>query len=190
MALYLNQIFLGIAKQIENLLNAIPFVEVNITSSLQNSVDWLKGEIANIDSEAGFKDFVPKMELKDVNKSFNNGFTWGNNAINSLSTGGYTPSQFGGMAVNGIGDYMSNGALPVTNGKGSGGALNVSIDKEDIKYLKDIAERDFQAKYTQQTLAPNIQITFGDVKETADVNEVEKALERIIKEQIAVVGEG
>lgn len=190
MALYLNQIFLGIAKQIENLLNAIPFVEVNITSSLQNSVDWLKGEIANIDSEAGFKDFVPKMELKDVNKSFNNGFTWGNNAINSLSTGGYTPSQFGGMAVNGIGDYMSNGALPVTNGKGGGSSLNVSIDKEDIKYLKDIAERDFQAKYTQQTLAPNIQITFGDVKETADLNELEKALERIINEQIAVVGEG
>ncbi len=96
-----------------------------------------------------------------------------------------------GFAIMGdLGDYMSNGALPVTNGNGSGGSLNVSIDKEDLKYLKDIAERDYRAEYTQATLAPNIQITFGDVKETADVNQIEKVLDKIIKEQIAVVSEG
>lgn len=190
MGLYIMQVIQGIAKQIEKLINAIPGVEVSIASKLDGVVNWYKNNIKDIDSKAGFEDFVPKLEFKDVNKAYDKGYNWGNNAMESLGSGGIQPPGcIGDMNMN-LGDYMSNGALPVTNGKGGGSSLNVSIDKEDIKYLKDIAERDFQAKYTQQTLAPNIQITFGDVKETADVNEVEKALERIIKEQIAVVGEG
>lgn len=190
MGLYIMQVIQGIAKQIEKLINAIPGVEVSIASKLDGVVNWYKNNIKDIDSKAGFEDFVPKLDFKDVNKAYDKGYNWGNNAMESLGSGGIQPpGGIGDINMN-LGDYMSNGALPVTNGKGGGSSLNVSIDKEDIKYLKDIAERDFQAKYTQQTLAPNIQITFGDVKETADVNEVEKALERIIKEQIAVVGEG
>ena len=87
------------------------------------------------------------------------------------------------MAVNGIGDYMSNGALPVTNGKGSGGALNVSIDKEDIKYLKDIAERDYVNKYTSATLAPNVTVQFGDVHENADANKVAGIIEKYLEKK-------
>lgn len=192
MGIYVNQIFTGIARQIDKLINSIS----KFTGFTSDLAGWFEGNIATLQKEVdkikSKDDYInlPKMELKDTGAAFNKGFNWGNDLTNSISMGGFTPPQVGGMATNGIGDYMSNGALPVTNGKGGGSSLNVSIDKEDIKYLKDIAERDFQAKYTQQTLAPNIQITFGDVKETADVNELEKALERIINEQIAVVGEG
>ena len=57
-------------------------------------------------------------------------------------------------------------------------------------YLKDIAERDYRAEYTQATLAPNIQITFGDVHENADADKVSKIIEKILTEEIAVVSEG
>lgn len=195
MALYLNQIFLGIAKQIENLLNAIPGIEVNITGGLKNSVAYLEGQIAKIDKENGLKDFIPKWELKDVEKSFNKGFNWGNSAVGSLASGGITPPGgigLGSVGTPSLGDYMVGGALPVTNGGagGSGGSLNVSIDKEDIQYLKDIADRDYVNKYTSATLAPNVSIQFGDVHETADASKIGGILEKILREEISVVQEG
>lgn len=191
MALYLNQIFLGIAKQIENLLNAIPGVEVTITNGLKNNVEYLESEIGKIDKESGMKDFIPKWDLKDVNKSFDNGFNWGNSAISGLGSGGIQPpGGIGDMNMN-LGDYMTGGALPVTNGgSGGSGSLNVSIDKEDIKYLKDIAERDYVNKYTSATLAPNVVVQFGDVHETADANQMVGVIEKILKEEIATVQEG
>lgn len=189
MGMYIMQIIRGIAQQIENLINAIPGVEVSITGKLDGVVNWYKNAIKDIDDKAGFEDFTPKMELKNVNDSFNKGFDWGNNAVSSIGGGGFEPP---GMNTSmDLGDYMSGGALPVTNGKGgSGGSLNVSIDKEDIKYLKDIAERDYVAKYTQATLAPNVKIEFGDVHENADAGKVAGIIEKILKEEIAIVQEG
>jgi hypothetical protein len=86
-------------------------------------------------------------------------------------------------------DFLVNGALPVTN-ESSGDALKTSFDKEDIKYIKDLAERDYIAKYQTTALAPNISIQFGDVHENADMNQLKGRLEQILKEEIAVVAEG
>lgn len=57
---------------------------------------------------------------------------------------------------------------------------DVSISDEDIKMLKDIAATEFINRYT--TMTPNMQISFGDVKETADVNQILKAIENMISE--------
>lgn len=180
-----------VAKKIEWLVNLIPGVEVTISAGLDNMASNLQSKIeANVAKEVEFN----RLDYLDAGAAFDKGNTWGNNLVSGIGDlfSGMTPSASGGGfgSMGDLGDYMSNGALPVTNGNGSGGSLNVSIDKEDLKYLKDIAERDYRAEYTQATLAPNIQITFGDVKETADVNQIEKVLDKIIKEQIAVVSEG
>lgn len=180
-----------VAKKIEWLVNLIPGVEVTISAGLDNMASNLQSKIeANVAKEVEFD----RLDYLDAGAAFDKGNTWGNNLVSGIGDlfSGMTPSASGGGfgSMGDLGDYMSNGALPVTNGNGSGGSLNVSIDKEDLKYLKDIAERDYRAEYTQATLAPNIQITFGDVKETADVNQIEKVLDKIIKEQIAVVSEG
>lgn len=191
MALYINQILLGIAKQIENLLNAIPGVEVTITNGLKNNVEYLESKIDEANKNGGLKDFVPKWDLKDVNKTFDKGFNWGNNAISGLGSGGLQPPGGIGEMNTNLGDYMTGGALPVTNGgSGGSGKLNVSIDKEDIKYLKDIAERDYVNKYTSATLAPNVTVQFGDVHETADANQMVGVIEKILREEIATVQEG
>ncbi|MDF2608869.1 MAG: phage tape measure protein [Lachnospiraceae bacterium] len=75
-------------------------------------------------------------------------------------------------------------------GTGADGKLKVDMADEDLRYLRDIAERDYINKMSNTTLAPNVQITFGDIHETADVYEVENELRRIIREQIAVSAEG
>lgn len=67
---------------------------------------------------------------------------------------------------------------------------DISITDEDIKLLKDVAQTEFINKFT--TLRPEMQVSFGDVKETADVNKILEALEEMVEEAYAsvLVGEG
>ncbi len=44
-------------------------------------------------------------------------------------------------------------------GKGKGGAIDVDMSDEDIQYLRDVAQRDYVAKISTNTLAPNIKLT-------------------------------
>lgn len=75
-------------------------------------------------------------------------------------------------------------------GTGNNGKLEVEMSDEDIKYLRDIAERDYINKFTTATLAPNIQITFGDVHQEADANKVAGRIRKILQEEIAMTAEG
>lgn len=67
---------------------------------------------------------------------------------------------------------------------------DISITDEDIKLLKDVAQTEFINKFT--TLRPEMQVSFGDVRETADVNKILEALEEMVEEAYAsvLVGEG
>ncbi len=83
------------------------------------------------------------------------------------------------------------GKEPVTvKGTGAGGAVKVDMSDEDLKYLRDIAEREYINKFSTATLAPNISIRFGDVKETADADKVAKRIRKILQEEIAMAAEG
>ncbi len=75
-------------------------------------------------------------------------------------------------------------------GTGKNGKLEVEMSDEDLKYLRDIAERDYINKFTTATLAPNIQITFGDVHQEADANKVAGRIRKILQEEIAMAAEG
>lgn len=55
---------------------------------------------------------------------------------------------------------------------------DVNISDEDLKYLKDIAAVEFVNRYT--TLTPNINVSFGDVRETADVDQIIDRIETIL----------
>jgi len=56
--------------------------------------------------------------------------------------------------------------------------------------LRDIAQREYVNQFTTATLAPNIQIRFGDVHETADADKVAKRIRKILQEEIAMAAEG
>lgn len=89
------------------------------------------------------------------------------------------------------GTWMPHTEDPVVvEGTGVNGKVNVDMSDEDIQYLRDIAERDYINKFTTATLAPNVTIKFGDVRETADVDSVRKRIEEIMKEEIALAAEG
>ncbi|GFN35824.1 tape measure protein [Tepidimicrobium xylanilyticum] len=71
-------------------------------------------------------------------------------------------------------------------------AIKDSVDasQEDLKWLRDIAEQEVINRFTTATLAPQISIEFGDVKETADVDGIIGRLEEILIEQLNIAAEG
>ena len=74
-----------------------------------------------------------------------------------------------------------SGNVPVDVKKNSD--KEVDISDEDLKMLKDIATREYMLNYKHIT--PNVNIKFGDVRETADVNKVKKAISKMMEEELA-----
>ena len=57
------------------------------------------------------------------------------------------------------------------------------ISDEDIQLLRDMAAREFLLNL--QTVTPTANISFGDVRETADVNKIIDVLQDMVDEQLA-----
>ncbi|WFR57279.1 tape measure protein [Anaerocolumna sp. AGMB13025] len=93
-----------------------------------------------------------------------------------------------------LGNYNSygfgiNNNTPIP-GTDPNSSVNVKMSEDDLAYLKEIAEQDNISKVKTNTLAPNISIQFGDVRETADVNKIVARIREILQNQIAVASEG
>ena len=171
------------AKGIEDLLNKIPGVNVNITGGITGLRDKLAAKSAEIKSEAELKTYVQSKEFMDYSEGFSKGSKIGKDLVDKiggafdmtgLTSGGFDMSQFG----------SSQKPLNVE------GEVKVNMSDEDLKYLRDIAERDYINKFSSATLAPNIKVTFGDVHEEADANKVAGRIKQILAEEIALVAEG
>lgn len=99
------------------------------------------------------------------------------------------PSMMPGMAaIDAMGGTGGAGATPKnpTGGKlDSIGKINddITIDEDDLKYLKDIAQVEFINQYT--TLRPEMTVTFGDVTETADVGQIVAVIEEMVENAYA-----
>ena len=165
-----NLVLKGVNKLI-SALNKIPGVDLN-------SVD---------DNWGGLIKDVKYFEYGNEMDGFRAGSAKGKSLYNKGVTaltgagagGGFDMSKFG-----------TNAAPLTVKGKGDGGKVDVKMDKEDLQYLRDLAEREFVNKFSSATLAPNIQITFGDVHEEADANKVAGRIKKILQEEIATVAEG
>lgn len=101
-----------------------------------------------------------------------------------------------GSLMKGVNTNMDATTAGAGTGKGSGGKAvkTTSTDKnlfsdEDIQLLLDVATRDYKLNYQQIT--PNVTVTFGDVRETADVDnildQVADKLEEIYDGNLGVV---
>ena len=103
-------------------------------------------------------------EFKNPAESFQKGYDFGANLFKKNEGTGFNPEDFNK-------DFSS---VLANNGKG-GKAVKTTTDDdllsdEDIQMLLDIATRDYQLNYQQMT--PNISVSFGDVRETVDVDSV------------------
>ncbi len=61
----------------------------------------------------------------------------------------------------------------------------ITITDEDIKLLKDVAKTEFINQYT--SLKPEMKVTFGDIRETADVGQIMNVIETMVTDAYASV---
>lgn len=189
--------------------NNIPGVNISAIGevSFQTKGNWAAGiDAAMANTEVPVKKAAANLgrfEYKDVGAAYDKGSAKGaqtgakvekgladlkGKISNSVS--GLKDSLTGAGAINGTGGYDNTGGGA---GKVSGGKLDevgkigsdISLSDEDLKYMRDVAKVDYINKYT--TLRPNMNVSFGDVRETADVNKIMGAIEDLTEQALQSV---
>lgn len=192
----LAQTVLGILQGIASAIDTI--CGSNLASAVSGWSDSLQGAVDDLAGEAQIK-----VERIDPNTyhldrfsyadAYNSGYSWGENLENKFSL----DSLLGGLGstMNNLSTFNTDGLGTESNpttveGTGNNGKVDVDMSDEDLQYLRDIAEREYINKFSTATLAPNIQITFGDVHEEADADKVAGRIKKILQEEIAIAGAG
>lgn len=133
---------------------------------------------------------LERMELTDVGSAAKAGAAFGANAGDKISSG---IEKLQGAMAGGVGGAGDLGDA-ITNTSQGKAVKTKNTDKliteEDIRMLTDIATRDYKLQYQQIT--PQVTMTFGDIRETADADGIIERLATTIEElassKLAVVG--
>ena len=185
---------LNMAKAIENIINKIPGVKVDITSGLSSFQSGLESKISTIKDESGWKEYIKTPELMDYTTAATTGYSKGSalaGGVSDFLRGGGVGSALGSLSNLGASGLGTTGNPAAVKGTGAGGALNVSLEDEDIEYLRDLAERDYIMRIAQNTLAPNINVQFtGDIHETTDIDSIGSRITQILRDEIETAPEG
>ena len=161
--------------------------------SRESDLSAYKSEMEARAAERDSKLSGMKSELAEATQQLSNLYT--NSKNEAASKAEDTTAEFDPSINDSAYKEMMNAAANPTM---DGGKLDsvgkikddVSITDEDIKLLKDVAATEFINKFT--TLRPEMQVTFGDVRETADVNKILEVIEDMVEDAYAsvLVGEG
>ncbi|MGI6080816.1 MAG: tape measure protein [Candidatus Avilachnospira sp.] len=189
---------LNMAKAIEAIINKIPGVHVDITSGLSNFQSGLENRISQIKDESGWQEYIKAPKLMDYVSTAKSGYSKGSSLAGGVSDffsggigaalGNFSNIGNSGLGTSGLG---TSGNPAAVKGTGSGGSLNVSLEDEDIEYLRDLAERDYIMRIAQNTLAPNIRVEFtGDIHETTDIDSIGSRITQILRDEIETAPEG
>ena len=196
---------LTVVEGICKALNKLPFVEFDYSGITSKAKEYANKAKEAADSKEDYESltdaFNKGMHTFDtfgegwVADAFTKGAAWGDNITNKISSaiGSFNPGNMmddllnNPMDQNQFGDFdMSkmmtpNGNVPVDIKKNSDKEVNIS--DEDLKMLKDIATREYMLNYKHIT--PNVNISFGDVRETADVGAVKDAIQKMMEDELA-----
>lgn len=205
---YIEKAFYNMALGILNIFNRMLIAisnKINIAIDAMNKLPFanfdkvdfnINGKISRLESmePQRNKDKIvyDRIEYKNLAESYHEGYNWGKQIPDKFKTG--LGSIENAIANFGAQEDMWNGAQTDTLGKldDTGKKIKNSVDKsnEDLKWMRDLAEQEVINRFTTATLAPQISIEFGDVKETADVDGIVDHLETILTEQLNIAAEG
>lgn len=199
-----TNVILGIVE----MLNKLPFVDIDTEGLTSAAKKYADKKAEAEDSKEEYKNIADEFNkgmntfeaFGDgwVSDAFNDGKAWGDNAAASIANavGSFDPAAMLDSIMPDMDqnqpdmsgyDYSSmidtNGNLPVSINDDKTGSKEVDISDEDLKMLKDIATRDYMLNYKHIT--PNVNIQFGDVKETADINAIKDELDKMMQEELS-----
>lgn len=177
------------ARSIETIINRIPGVNVQISAGLDNFKAGLEKAASEAKDAAGWKEIVQKKDFLNGADFANRGYDIGAGLADSISNpfAGIAPKDKEGIDYS---QFATDGSPATVKGKGKNGAVKVE-NEEDIEWMRKLAERDYIARISQNTLAPNIKVEFsGPITKEADTNNIMSHVSEQLKEMIATAPEG
>lgn len=173
------------AQALQDFLNNIPFLKnkFSFADKILSLRDNLSAKAAEIRTEADLKTYVQSKEFMDFTEGFEKGSQIGKNLVSKIQNAFDLSEYVSSTADFDLGQFGTSQNPVNVEGK-------VKLSDEDLKYLREIAERDYINKFSTATLAPNVTFNFGDIHETADIEKIRGKLEEIIREEIATAAEG
>lgn len=188
----------NLARGIENIINAIPGLEVNITSGLSNLLNRLEMARANLKTEADVVQLM-RFQQMDYREAFSigqrMGRSFGQFAANGIQN---VVKKVGGLFnmqnINKLADSMSFPLDLDSVGKigkvGEVGRINdtVDISNEDLKIMRELAEMKSIQNFV--TLTPTVNVTTGDIRSEADIDTIVRRIEDMLERDIASSAQG
>ncbi len=183
-----KRLFVGFVDSILGMLqrvtDAMDFVfKTNMSSSMQKWRNNLNEMVAEVPES--YK-VIERMQEISFEESVNKG-----RDIGKLLPGKINES------INSVTDAINN--LSATEALWNAKQLDTlnSIDgntkqltEEDLKWLRDSAEQEAVNRFTAATLAPQISLQFGDIRETADVDGIVEHVQKVLTDLLNTTAEG
>lgn len=170
--------FLSLGKVVTKIIDSIFGTDwTSGLSSLQDNVlAWGKNDNAiTLDRDA------PTIDARiEYGVAWDAGYNWGENLATKMSLFNSNGADYDNIMA-GIGDIAGNtGAIKDS----------LEISEEDLKYLRDLAEREIIDRTVLRDVTFEVSNTFGDVRETADVDGIITRIEEKLTEAIESDAEG
>lgn len=169
----------GMVRTIEKLINLIPGVKINITSGLDTFYDSYTDRIQKIKDQSGWTEYVKHKEKIEYSTAYANGYNWGANLQNSIS-------EKLGLDLP---DDPATGLLSNIADNTAQIADDVSVSSDDIKLLRDIAERQAINKYTTAEIKVEM-VNHNNISNEMDLDGVVNLLEAKVTEALVTSAEG
>lgn len=179
------------ARSVEAIINRIPGVEVQISAGLDNFKAGIEKAAASAKNSSDWNEVVKKKDFVNGADFANKGYEVGSNLADKASNlfSDFNPS-LDGAGID-FSSFATAGNPATVKGTGKGGAVKVETEKEDIEWMRKLAERDYVARIAQNTLAPNIRVEFsGPITKEADTDGLVGHVVDRLKEVIATAPEG
>lgn len=169
----------NVAHGVESLVNAIPGVEVNITSGIDNLYRQAQNAAQTAKDESGWVEYFKQQDYIDLTKAFQSGYGFGENLFSGGSTGTY-----GGVAYTPY-DELTGQLGDISKSVGNI-EKTVSMSDEDLKALVDVAERRYVNNINLTSQTPVINVNGANTGRTAaDRQAIADAIQQILLEQTA-----